>query len=281
MEEGKLSKWLKNEGDSVVRRRHASSPKSRPTRRPWRWRPSTRAPSAKLLIAAGTEGVKVNTPIAVLRGRRRQLPMPRPQKAPKAERRCRLPPRSPRPTRPRTAGSGCCQGADAGRPVDGRDRNGDDDGARPALRDAMAEEMRANDDVFIMGEEVAEYQGAYKITQGLLQEFGPPSRHRYADHRAWLCRRRRRCGDGRTAADRRVHDLQLRHAGDRPDHQLGGQDPLHVGRPDGRPHRVSRSATGLPPASARSTARIMRPGTARSPASRSSSPTRRPMPRVS
>ena len=44
---------------------------------------------------------------------------------------------------------------------------------REALRDAMAEEMRRDEDVFIMGEEVAEYQGAYKITQGLLQEFGP------------------------------------------------------------------------------------------------------------
>ncbi len=44
---------------------------------------------------------------------------------------------------------------------------------REALRDAMAEEMRANRDVFVMGEEVAEYQGAYKVTQGLLQEFGP------------------------------------------------------------------------------------------------------------
>jgi pyruvate dehydrogenase E1 component beta subunit len=44
---------------------------------------------------------------------------------------------------------------------------------REALRDAMAEEMRANPDVFLMGEEVAEYQGAYKVSQGLLQEFGP------------------------------------------------------------------------------------------------------------
>ena len=43
---------------------------------------------------------------------------------------------------------------------------------REALRDAMAEEMRRDDDVFVMGEEVAEYQGAYKVTQGLLQEFG-------------------------------------------------------------------------------------------------------------
>ncbi len=43
---------------------------------------------------------------------------------------------------------------------------------REALRDAMAEEMRRDGDVFVIGEEVAEYQGAYKITQGLLQEFG-------------------------------------------------------------------------------------------------------------
>jgi pyruvate dehydrogenase E1 component beta subunit len=44
---------------------------------------------------------------------------------------------------------------------------------REALRDAMAEEMRRDDRVFVMGEEVAEYQGAYKVTQGLLDEFGP------------------------------------------------------------------------------------------------------------
>ena len=44
---------------------------------------------------------------------------------------------------------------------------------RDALRDAMAEEMRRDPEVFVMGEEVAEYQGAYKVTQGLLQEFGP------------------------------------------------------------------------------------------------------------
>src|SRR6185437_15006822 len=44
---------------------------------------------------------------------------------------------------------------------------------REALRDAMAEEMRRDDGVFLMGEEVAEYQGAYKVSQGLLQEFGP------------------------------------------------------------------------------------------------------------
>ena len=65
---------------------------------------------------------------------------------------------------------------------------------REALRDAMAEEMRRDADVFVMGEEVAEYQGAYKVTQGLLQEFGAEPRHRHADHRARLRRPRRRRG---------------------------------------------------------------------------------------
>ena len=65
---------------------------------------------------------------------------------------------------------------------------------REALRDAMAEEMRRDENVFVMGEEVAEYQGAYKVTQGLLQEFGAAPRRRHADHRARLCRRRRRRG---------------------------------------------------------------------------------------
>ena len=71
---------------------------------------------------------------------------------------------------------------------------------REALRDAMAEEMRRDENVFVIGEEVAEYQGAYKVTQGLLQEFGRPSRRRHADHRARLRGRRRRRGlDGAAA----------------------------------------------------------------------------------
>ena len=111
---------------------------------------------------------------------------------------------------------------------------------REALRDAMAEEMRRDKDVFLMGEEVGEYQGAYKISQGLLEEFGakrvidtPITEHGFAG----IARRR---GLRRPEAHRRVHDLQLRHAGDRPHHQLRRQDALHVGRPDGLPHRVPR-----------------------------------------
>ena len=67
------------------------------------------------------------------------------------------------------------------------------------------------------------------------------ARDRYADHRARLCRHRRRRGDGGPEADRRVHDLQFRHAGDRPDHQLRRQDAVHVRRPDGLLDRVPRS----------------------------------------
>ena len=70
---------------------------------------------------------------------------------------------------------------------------------REALRDAMAEEMRRDERVFVIGEEVAEYQGAYKVTQGLLEEFGAKARGRYADHRIWLCRARHRRGDGRAS----------------------------------------------------------------------------------
>ena len=53
---------------------------------------------------------------------------------------------------------------------------------REALNQALREEMARDEKVFLMGEEVAEYHGAYKVTKGLLQEFGQEKRHRYADH---------------------------------------------------------------------------------------------------
>ena len=112
---------------------------------------------------------------------------------------------------------------------------------REALRDAMAEEMRKDERVFVMGEEVAEYQGAYKVTQNLLQEFGarrvvdtPITEYGFAGLGTGAAM-------GGLQADRRVHDLQLRDAGDRPHHQFGGQDQLHVGRADALPDRVPRS----------------------------------------
>ena len=130
---------------------------------------------SKLLVAEGTEGVKVNTPIAVLDGggRRgsRRLPAPPPHSSAKrhpaagASRR-RGPPASA--ARPRPALAPRCAEPRRSRPGTETVKQT----MREALRDAMAEEMRRDANVFLMGEEVAQYQGAYKISQGLLEEFG-------------------------------------------------------------------------------------------------------------
>ena len=94
---------------------------------------------------------------------------------------------------------------------------------------------------------VRDRRGGRRISGRLQGHAGPArgiraaARGRYADHRIWLRRPRRRRGDGRAEADRRVHDLQFRHAGDRPHHQFGGQDQLHVGRADALPDRVPRA----------------------------------------
>jgi len=78
---------------------------------------------------------------------------------------------------------------------------------REALRDAMAEEMRRDDSVFHHRRRGREYEGAYKVTQGLLQEFGARRVVDTADHRAWLCRARYRRGLRRPPPDRRIHGL--------------------------------------------------------------------------
>ena len=94
---------------------------------------------------------------------------------------------------------------------------------------------------------VRDGRGGRRVSGRLQGHPGPAAgvraqaRDRHADHRIWLCRARHRRGDGRPQADRRVHDLQLRDAGDRPHHQFGGQDQLHVGRPDALPDRVPRT----------------------------------------
>ncbi|MEC7514768.1 MAG: pyruvate dehydrogenase complex E1 component subunit beta, partial [Pseudomonadota bacterium] len=134
----------------------------------------------KILIAAGSEGVAVNTAIALLLevGESADaLRAPAPAVAP-------APPMSAGST-PRAAPAPVADGGPAAPvamapplsapPAMDEDRfftNTQPLTVREALRDAMAEEMRADDRVFVMGEEVAEYQGAYKVTQGLLQEFG-------------------------------------------------------------------------------------------------------------
>jgi pyruvate dehydrogenase E1 component beta subunit len=134
----------------------------------------------KILVAAGTEGVKVNTPIAVLlqdgesagdlgsTSAPKQEDAPAKTETPAAE--VKAPEEKPVAAAPKVAAMPKAEvAADPDIPA-GTEMVSTT--VREALRDAMAEEMRRDADVFVMGEEVAEYQGAYKVTQGLLQEFG-------------------------------------------------------------------------------------------------------------
>jgi len=168
MEEGTLSKWLKNEGDKVTSGDVIAEIET--DKATMEVEAVDEGTIGKILIAAGTEGVKVNTAIAVLL---QDGESASDVAAPKAAAPAAEPAKTEAP-------------APAAAPVAAQPKvevASDPDipagtemvstTVREALRDAMAEEMRRSDDVFVMGEEVAEYQGAYKITQGLLQEFGP------------------------------------------------------------------------------------------------------------
>ena len=71
---------------------------------------------------------------------------------------------------------------------------------REALQPALREELTRDERVFLMGEEIGVFEGSYKVTAGLLEEFGPEPRARHADLRGGLRRRRRRRGDARRCA---------------------------------------------------------------------------------
>jgi hypothetical protein len=249
MTEGKLAKWLKKEGDKV--KAGDVWPRSRPTRRRWKSRRSTKA-FWENPRQPEHEGVAVNTPIAVLLGEGEEggdvsamADIPCVPQSPE-------PPRQRPPSRRRAADRAGARSenrdpmrrAHVLEPPPFDESRIDRTSVTMTVREALARcDGRGNAprrDVYLMGEEVAEYQGAYKVSPGPAGGIRRQARDRYADHRAWLCRPRRRRGDGGPEAHRRVHDLQLRHAGDRPDHQLGRQDALHVGRPDGLPDRVPR-----------------------------------------
>jgi pyruvate dehydrogenase E1 component beta subunit len=117
----------------------------------------------KILIAEGTEGVKVNTAIAIIGelGETMTAPAAKAAEAPQAAE------KAPAAVAAAPVAAAVDRSPDwpEGTPMKTQT-------VREALRDAMAEEMRADPTVFVMGEEVAEYQGAYKVTQGLLDEFG-------------------------------------------------------------------------------------------------------------
>ncbi|GAA6197326.1 pyruvate dehydrogenase complex E1 component subunit beta [Pseudophaeobacter arcticus] len=166
MEEGTLAKWLVKEGDTVKSGDVMAEIET--DKATMEFEAVDEGIIGKILISEGSEGVKVNTPIAVLVEEGESL-----DAAPAASKEA---PAAGAPTAP--AAPVPAAAAPAAPDVD--DSPDWPEGTevvkttvREALRDAMAEEMRGNENVFLMGEEVAEYEGAYKISQGLLDEFGP------------------------------------------------------------------------------------------------------------
>ena len=156
MTEGKLARWLKKQGDTIKAGEVIAEIET--DKATMEVEAVDEGTLTSILVPEGTEAVAVNTPIAELNGgagAAAPAPAPREAAAPKAEAAPSVPaqPKAAEPdkdwgpTKPMTV--------------------------REALRDAMAAEMRANKDVFLIGEEVGQYQGAYKISQGLLEEFGP------------------------------------------------------------------------------------------------------------
>ncbi|MEA2744418.1 MAG: pyruvate dehydrogenase component beta subunit [Acetobacteraceae bacterium] len=169
MTEGKLARWLKGVGDDV--RAGDVIAEIETDKATMEVEAVDEGTLARILVEEGTEGVAVNTPIAVLSANGEDVsaepspkaeapaviaePVAKPAPEPSTRQRKDTPEAAPAPapekdwgpTKPTTV--------------------------REALRDAMALEMRRDGDVFLIGEEVAQYQGAYKISQGLLDEFGP------------------------------------------------------------------------------------------------------------
>jgi pyruvate dehydrogenase E1 component beta subunit len=164
MEQGRLAKWLKKEGDAV--RSGDVLAEIETDKATMEVEAIDDGTLAKILVPDGTDNVAVNTPIAVIAadGEDVRAPAsPAPASGAKPGAGTAPPPASAAALSEPTKNSG---------PAIPKDTAMVTLSVREALRDAMAEEMRRDDSVFIIGEEVAEYEGAYKVTQGLLQEFG-------------------------------------------------------------------------------------------------------------
>ncbi|MDQ0315848.1 pyruvate dehydrogenase complex E1 component subunit beta [Amorphus orientalis] len=186
MEEGKLAKWVKKEGDSVSAGDVVAEIET--DKATMEVEAVDEGTLGKILVDEGTDGVKVNTPIALLLGEGEdesalkeapksngsEAPAPAEEKAEESKGDKDEPSSDAAkvPAAPATGPAPAEKTWDAKDPEIPEGTEMVQITVREALRDAMAEEMRRDGDVFVMGEEVAEYQGAYKITQGLLDEFG-------------------------------------------------------------------------------------------------------------
>lgn len=162
MEEGTLAKWLKNVGDTIEAGDIIAEIET--DKATMEFEAIDDGVITKILVAEGTENVAVGTVIAELEGEGDEASASETPSAP-APVVAPAPAPSPAPSKPVTTPK-----ADPSIP---EGTSFSQVSVREALRDGMAEEMRRDDRVFVMGEEVAEYQGAYKVTQGLLDEFGP------------------------------------------------------------------------------------------------------------
>jgi pyruvate dehydrogenase E1 component beta subunit len=164
MEEGTLAKWLVKEGDEVKSGQIMAEIET--DKATMEFEAVDEGIVGKILVAEGTANVKVNTPIAVLveEGESADVvaaPAPAETSQPEAAKPAAAPAAAPVAVKS-NASPDWPEGTKMKTMT-----------VREALREAMAEEMRANELVYLMGEEVGEYQGAYKISQGLLDEFGP------------------------------------------------------------------------------------------------------------
>ncbi len=166
MEEGTLAKWLVKEGDTVTSGMIIAEIET--DKATMEFEAVDEGTMGPILVAEGTEAVKVNTPIAVMLEEGEDAsevvaaPAPAAEAAP-----AEAPAAAPAsvPAAPIAPQANLTPDWPEGTEMKTQT-------VREALRDAMAEEMRSNENVFLMGEEVAEYQGAYKVSQGLLDEFG-------------------------------------------------------------------------------------------------------------
>ncbi|MBB4630524.1 pyruvate dehydrogenase complex E1 component subunit beta [Sphingosinicella soli] len=171
MEEGTLAKWLVKEGDEVKPGDVIAEIET--DKATMELESDEGGIVSKILVPAGSDGVAVGTLIAVIDDGEADAA---PTKAQPPEAKQEVAAKHPEQKTEAPSGAKAIptpQPEIANDPDIPAGTNLRRMTVREALRDAMAEEMRADDRVFVMGEEVAEYQGAYKVTQGLLEEFGP------------------------------------------------------------------------------------------------------------
>ncbi len=167
MEKGNLAKWLKKEGDAVKSGDVIAEIET--DKATMEVEAVDEGTLGKILVPEGTNDVAVNTPIAMILGEGEDAgALKNGQTATAPARQEKAAESAP----PKSGTVGAPVSATVPEPEVPEGTEMATMTMREALRDAMAEEMRRDPDVFVMGEEVAEYQGAYKVTQGLLEEFG-------------------------------------------------------------------------------------------------------------